>query len=154
MSWARYHLCAHFFESWKTCGLSISSLCGNYSLASITWSLIKVLCLGCGDLNVCIIHSWSILSRLPEVRYVNVHPDRKWGQAYLTREFFHQLGETMPEHVMLVVAREAASKQIAAGALNLIGSEVWHSFMIRKGSMALLRQWFLGCSSELYIVCV
>ena len=50
--------------------------------------------------------------------------DRKWGQAYLTREFFHQLGETMPEHVMLVVAREAASNDIAAGALNLIGSEV------------------------------
>lgn len=50
--------------------------------------------------------------------------DRKWGQAYLTREFFHQLGETMPEHVLLVVAKEAASDDIVAGALNLIGSEV------------------------------
>lgn len=51
--------------------------------------------------------------------------DRKWGQAYLTREFFHQLGETMPEHVMLVVAKEsAAGDDIVAGALNLIGSQV------------------------------
>ena len=89
-----------------------------------TWSLIILLGLGYGDLNVCIIRSRSKLFRLLEESYVNVHTDRKWGQAYLTREFFHQLGETMPEHVMLVVAREAASKQIAAGALNLIGSEV------------------------------
>ena len=50
--------------------------------------------------------------------------DRKWGSPYLTREFFHQLGATMPEHVMLVVAKEPAGADIVAGALNLIGSQV------------------------------
>ncbi|KAK9828957.1 hypothetical protein WJX72_003039 [[Myrmecia] bisecta] len=49
--------------------------------------------------------------------------DRKWGQPYLTREFFHQLGETMPDRVMLVVAEESGGGPLVAGALNLIGSE-------------------------------
>lgn len=46
--------------------------------------------------------------------------DRKWGQAYLTREFFQLLGEAMPEQVLLVMAEEAGRP--VAGALNLIGS--------------------------------
>jgi Peptidogalycan biosysnthesis/recognition len=50
--------------------------------------------------------------------------DRKWGQAYLTREFFHMLGDSMPERVLLAVAEEDASGgNIVAGALNLIGSK-------------------------------
>ena len=30
--------------------------------------------------------------------------DRKWGQAYLKRGFFHALGETMPDQVLLATA--------------------------------------------------
>jgi len=47
--------------------------------------------------------------------------DRKWGQAYLTRAFFDELGRTMPERVMLVMVEDAG--RLVAGALNLIGSD-------------------------------
>ena len=47
--------------------------------------------------------------------------DRKWGQAYLTREFFQHLSEAMPERVLLVVAEDAGGRPVA-GALNMIGS--------------------------------
>lgn len=47
--------------------------------------------------------------------------DRKWGQAYLTRDFFSQLGERMADRVLLVLA-ETAQGEPVAGALNLIGS--------------------------------
>lgn len=46
--------------------------------------------------------------------------DKKWGQAYLTREFFQILGETMPEQVLLVMAEDGGRPM--AGALNMIGS--------------------------------
>lgn len=46
---------------------------------------------------------------------------RKWGQPYLTREFFSLLGETMPERVLLILA-ERDGRPIA-GALNLIGAD-------------------------------
>eukprot|EP00898_Chlorokybus_atmophyticus_P005606 jgi/Chlat1/6046/Chrsp4S06331 len=46
---------------------------------------------------------------------------RKWGQAYLTREFFELLGERMADRILLVMAR-AEGKWIA-GALNLIGDD-------------------------------
>ncbi|GIL74267.1 hypothetical protein Vretimale_2017 [Volvox reticuliferus] len=62
--------------------------------------------------------------------------DRKWGNAYLTREFFHRLGEALPDRVLLVAACEGKSSasassscssapdadQLVAGALNLVGS--------------------------------
>ncbi|KAK9799773.1 hypothetical protein WJX73_004642 [Symbiochloris irregularis] len=48
--------------------------------------------------------------------------DHKWGQAYLTREFFHRLGDAMPQHVVLAVAQEPNSSALVAGALNLLGS--------------------------------
>lgn len=49
--------------------------------------------------------------------------DRKWGQAYLTRDFFQRLGETMSNEVLLVVASEGGpGSPLVAGALNLIGS--------------------------------
>ena len=47
--------------------------------------------------------------------------DRKWGQAYLTRAFFHRLGETMAARVVLMMARR--DDEYIAGALNLMGSE-------------------------------
>lgn len=55
--------------------------------------------------------------------YINT-TDRKWGQAYLTHNFFHCLGKAMPEKVMLVIAEEDdANATVVAGALNLIGSD-------------------------------
>ncbi|MBC6439572.1 MAG: N-acetyltransferase [Rhodospirillales bacterium] len=47
--------------------------------------------------------------------------NRKWGTPYLTREFFHLLGERMGEDVLLVMCRREG--RWIAGALNLIGSE-------------------------------
>ena len=51
--------------------------------------------------------------------------DRKWGQAYLTREFFALLGERVGDDVLLVVAEldEPGGGAVVAAALNLCGSE-------------------------------
>ncbi|QBM77338.1 N-acetyltransferase [Sphingomonas sp. AAP5] len=46
---------------------------------------------------------------------------RKWGQPYLTRQFFTLLGQTMPERVLLIFA-ERDGRPIA-GSLNLIGED-------------------------------
>ena len=46
---------------------------------------------------------------------------RKWGRAYLTREFFSLIHETMAEDILLIIA-EMDGTPIAA-ALNFIGSE-------------------------------
>jgi predicted N-acyltransferase len=45
--------------------------------------------------------------------------DHKWGRAYLTREFFSILGESMSDMAMLVVAEQDGAR--IAGALNLVG---------------------------------
>jgi uncharacterized protein len=47
--------------------------------------------------------------------------DGRWGGAYLSRRFFRELALTMPERVVLVVARR--SGRMIAGALNLLGSD-------------------------------
>jgi len=47
--------------------------------------------------------------------------DRKWGSAYLTREFFDLIGKRMPDRVLLVMAKKGA--RYVAGALNLIGAD-------------------------------
>ncbi len=46
---------------------------------------------------------------------------RKWGRPYLNRTFFSLLGETMPEHCLLVLAKREG--KYIAGALNLIGGD-------------------------------
>jgi len=47
--------------------------------------------------------------------------ERKWGQPYLTRDFFTRLGTTMADRIALVMAfRDGVA---IAGALNLIGDE-------------------------------
>ena len=43
--------------------------------------------------------------------------DRKWGQPYLTREFFHQIGRDLGERVVLMMADHEGEP--VAGALNL-----------------------------------
>ena len=47
--------------------------------------------------------------------------DRKWGGAYLTREFFDLLHRRMPDRVVLMMARKG--KRYVAGALNLLGRD-------------------------------
>jgi len=46
---------------------------------------------------------------------------RKWGQPYLTREFFDLLGERMGDRLLLFLACRGA--QPIAGALNFVGSD-------------------------------
>lgn len=47
--------------------------------------------------------------------------DRKWGSAYLTREFFSLLHERMAEKVVLIMTKKAG--RYVAGALNLLGDD-------------------------------
>ncbi|MBN8957875.1 MAG: N-acetyltransferase [Rhizobiales bacterium] len=46
---------------------------------------------------------------------------RKWGRPYLTRAFFSQVGESMRDHILLVMAKR--NGRYIAGALNFIGSD-------------------------------
>jgi predicted N-acyltransferase len=47
--------------------------------------------------------------------------DRKWGSPYLNREFFHLLGGSLAEKVVLIVAERGS--RLVAGALNLRGDD-------------------------------
>jgi len=47
---------------------------------------------------------------------------RKWANAYLTRDFFFRLGQTMADRVVLVMA-EAGDGTPIGGALNLLGQD-------------------------------
>ncbi len=44
---------------------------------------------------------------------------RKWGTPYLTRAFFSEIGQAMPEKILLIMAKRAG--RYIAGALNFIG---------------------------------
>lgn len=55
-------------------------------------------------------------------RFYQDTTERKWAHAYLTRDFFHLLGERLADRVVLVVA-EAADGEVVAGALNLLGGD-------------------------------
>jgi len=46
---------------------------------------------------------------------------RKWGRPYLTRSFFSLVGESLRDHILLVMAKRAG--RYVAGALNFIGSD-------------------------------
>jgi len=46
---------------------------------------------------------------------------RKWGRPYLTRAFYSLIGESMAEHVLLVMAKRDG--RWIAGAINFIGSD-------------------------------
>ena len=58
---------------------------------------------------------------------------RKWGQPYLKRSFFSQIGATMGDRVLLMLALR--NGQPVAGALNFIGAECLYG-----------RYW--GCTEE------
>ena len=45
---------------------------------------------------------------------------RKWGQPYLTRDFYSRIGETMAEDIVLIIAKREG--RYVAGAINFIGS--------------------------------
>ena len=60
--------------------------------------------------------------------------NRKWGIAYLTREFFEQLGERLRHNVLLVMCRR--NDRWIAGALNIM-----------SGSTLFGRYW--GCTEDL-----
>ena len=47
---------------------------------------------------------------------------RKWGRPYLTKAFFEQIGRTMADQVVLMMA-ENAEGELVAGALNLRGGD-------------------------------
>jgi predicted N-acyltransferase len=46
---------------------------------------------------------------------------RKWGRPYLTRAFYQEIGRTMADRILLVMARR--SGRYVAGAINFIGSD-------------------------------
>ncbi len=46
---------------------------------------------------------------------------RKWGKPYLTRGFFSQIGQTMSEDILLVMAKR--NGRYIAGAINFIGKD-------------------------------
>ena len=54
-------------------------------------------------------------------RFYTSTVDRKWGSAYLTRDFFSLLGERLGERVVLMLAEHDGVP--VAGALNLAGAE-------------------------------
>ena len=66
-------------------------------------------------------------------RFYTSTSDKKWGAAYLTREFFDLLGQRMGERVVLVMAKQDG--RYVAGALNLMGGDTLYG-----------RNW--GCLSE------
>jgi len=46
---------------------------------------------------------------------------RKWGNPYLTREFFSLIGENIPQDILLIMAKR--NNTYIAGALNFIGGD-------------------------------
>jgi predicted N-acyltransferase len=46
---------------------------------------------------------------------------RKWGRPYLTRSFFDRVGASMPDRILLVMARR--NGRYIAGAINFIGDD-------------------------------
>lgn len=46
---------------------------------------------------------------------------RKWGRPYLTRDFYSMVGQTMRDHILLVMVKR--NDRWIAGAINFIGSD-------------------------------
>ncbi|MFO0998470.1 MAG: GNAT family N-acetyltransferase [Alphaproteobacteria bacterium] len=55
-------------------------------------------------------------------RFYIATSEHKWGHPYLTREFFHRIGETMADQIVLMFAEDGGRP--IAGALNLMGGGV------------------------------
>lgn len=79
---------------------------------------LEVLTLTGGDLRE---EHWDAFFRL-----YNATSDRKWGWAYLTRDFFHGLAAEMADQVVLVMGRDPARSgpdQWVGGAFNMRGGD-------------------------------
>ncbi len=62
--------------------------------------------------------------------------DKRWGNAYLSRDFFRRLGgDDLKDRVVLVVARRGRDGELVGAALNLVGGDTLYG-----------RQW--GCLEE------
>lgn len=46
-----------------------------------------------------------------------------WGRRYLSREFFFTVGQTMPDRLHLVMAKDRHSGRLLGGAFNLLGGD-------------------------------
>ncbi len=57
-------------------------------------------------------------------RFYTSTVDRKWGSAYLTRQFFSLLGERLGDRVVLMTAEHNGTT--VAGALNLAGTDTFY----------------------------
>ena len=79
----------------------------------IASSDIEMVTLTGGDLKP---EHWDVFYRF----YIDTS-DRKWGSPYLTKDFFHRIGRTMADRIVLILARYQG--QWVAGALNLLGSD-------------------------------
>jgi predicted N-acyltransferase len=55
--------------------------------------------------------------------YVSTVNKYYWGRQYLNRAFFEELCARLPSAVLVVLARETASKRVIAGAFNLLGKQ-------------------------------
>jgi predicted N-acyltransferase len=86
---------------------------------------IEMVTLTGGDLKP---EHWDVFFRF----YIDTS-DRKWGSPYLTRSFFKQIGRTMADRIVLIMARRHG--EWVAGALNLLGSDALYG-----------RNW--GCSGD------
>jgi predicted N-acyltransferase len=91
----------------------------------ITESDIEMVTLTGGDLKP---EHWDVFYRF----YIDTS-DRKWGTPYLTQDFFHRIGATMADRIVLILARRHG--QWVAGALNLLGSDALYG-----------RNW--GCAAD------
>jgi predicted N-acyltransferase len=49
-----------------------------------------------------------------------------WGRQYLNRAFFEEIKTRLPEGVLVVLARERASRRPIAGAFNLLGKDAMY----------------------------
>ncbi|MFV3073395.1 GNAT family N-acetyltransferase [Niveispirillum fermenti] len=79
---------------------------------AVAYSGVELLTLTGGDLRE---EHWAAFDRL-----YRATSDRKWGQPYLTRDFFLRLGADMADNAVLVMAREGG--RWIGGALNLMGA--------------------------------
>ena len=62
------------------------------------------------------------------------------------QDFFQELGATMAEHVMLVVAQEGdENSPLVAGALNLVGQASNRSKMTRSCHSLHFGKYEIGC---------
>jgi predicted N-acyltransferase len=74
---------------------------------------VKIRCLSGDDLKPA---HWDAFYRF----YLDT-TEKKWGQSYLTRDFFHRITGPLAERVMLVMAEQDG--HWVAGALNFIGDD-------------------------------